>query len=220
MTSNYELVLLVLHRSPRVRSCGGAVLLSTPRPSAVTGRSTQLGSRRAFLKRVLQRGPGACGGVCVQACVCVLGAGGGTHLCMLASTSFPIFPKGGSGPGRVVPQALDSALAKMGGEGTMLHVGESSEFLLAQLAGEAQLFRATRSGTGTCSPLRGSRETCYLDESPLDPRKRPPVVATAAAGRKPRRRKDSGGGEAGGASPTRFAPPPLTLQPIVACFEL
>ena len=43
---------------------------------------------------------------------------------MLASTSFLIFPSSGSGPGRVVPQALDSALAKMGGGGTMLHVGE------------------------------------------------------------------------------------------------
>lgn len=140
-----------------MRSCGGAVLLSTPRTSAVAGRSTQLGSGRAFLQRVLQRGPGACGGVCAQACVCVWG--GGTHLCMLASTSFPIFPSSGSGPGRVVPQALDSALAKIGGGDTMLHVGESSEFLLSQLTGEAQLFRATRSGTGTCSPLRGSRET-------------------------------------------------------------
>lgn len=122
MTSNYELIFLVLHRRPRVRSCGGAILLSTPRPSAVAGKSTQLGSGRALLRRVLQRGPGACGGVCIHVCVCV--GEGRTHLCMLASTSFLIFPSSGSGPGRVVPQALDSALAKMGGGGTMLHVGE------------------------------------------------------------------------------------------------
>ena len=97
-------------------------------------------------------------GACASMYVCVLGRGGHTCACSLLLV-FLIFPSSGSGPGRVVPQALDSALAKMGGGGTMLHVGESSEFLLAQVAGEAQLFLATRSGTGTCSRLRGSRGT-------------------------------------------------------------
>lgn len=73
---------------------------------------------------------------------------------------------------RVCTQTLDFALAKMGGGGHKTARGESSEFLLAQLAGGAKLRRLIR-GPEHATPFEGAEGTWIYSarfiESPRDP---------------------------------------------------